>query len=162
MGAVQDFFAYALALILSALAIFSCRRQLLTLRLLGSLAETPEESQRERLQCWRRLTSSAFLLLIAVLLVVAQFWLEGPAEHLANLRDHSDIPLDSAQKNFLRLYSGVWIAILLLLFVVVLLAAIDLWSIRRFGRLQQRKLRDDRRAMIARQLRRLREEKQEE
>ncbi len=163
MGAVQEYFAFLLALAVSSLSLFYGRRQLQTLQRLRENPDLPpDETGREWRQSWRRLVSSGLMLLIAVLLLVAQLWLEGPADHLARIRDHSDSPLDDSQKNFLRLYSGVWIAILVLLFGVVMLAAIDLWSIRRYGRLQHRQLRDDRRAMIARQLRRLREEKKGE
>ena len=121
----------------------------------------PDELRREYRQGWRRVASCGLLLLISLLLVIAQIWLEEPAQRLATLRDNSDVPLTGEQGNFLRLYSAVWIAILFLLLGVIVLAAFDLWSIRSFGRQQHRKLRDERRAMIARQLQRLREERNE-
>jgi hypothetical protein len=158
--AAQQVIAFGLALGVSALSLFYARSQVHALRRLRQTPDLPpDEARRERHQSWRRLVSSALLLLIALLLVVAQLWLEEPARNLARLRDQSDDPPTDQQRNFIRLYSAVWITILLLLLGVVTLAAFDLWSIRRYGKLQHRKLSDDRRAMIARQLRRLREER---
>ena len=160
MAAVQHVFAFAIAIAISFLSLFYARRQLLALRRLRETPELPTaELHRERNQSRRRLISSGLMLLIAVLLVIAQLWLESPAQRLADLRDHSDVPLTDNQKDFVRLYGAVWIAILLLLLAVILLAAFDLWAIRRYGRQQHRKLSDDRRAMVARQLRRLRQER---
>jgi hypothetical protein len=101
------------------------------------------------------------LLLIAILLVVAQVWLEDPAQRLADARDRTDPPpaFTQEEKDLARLWLLTWIGILLLLFAVIVLAFFDLWSIRRYGRRQLRKLQDDRQAMIARQLRRLRAER---
>jgi hypothetical protein len=160
--ALQHAIAFGLALGVSALSLFQARRQLQALRRLQQAPDLPAgEVARERHQCWRRLVSSGLLLLIALLLVAAQLWLESPAQRLADLRDNTppSTPLTDEQRHFGYVYTGVWIAVLLLLLGVVLLAAFDLWSIRRYGKLQHRKLSDDRRAMIARQLQRLREER---
>jgi cobalamin synthase len=160
VGAAQHVFAFALALGVAILSVFTARRQFQSLQRLRDMPELPlEEMGRERRQSVRRLVSSAFLLLIALLLVVAHLWLEEPAQRLADQRDKTNLPLAESEKTFLRIYSWTWIAILLSVLAVLMLAAFDLWSIRRFGRVQHRKLRDDRRAMIARQLRRLREER---
>ncbi len=160
MGAGQFVLAFALAFGVAALSVFYAFRQLQVLRRLREHSDLPtEETRRERRQCWRRLVSSGLLLIMAVLIAAAQLWLESPADRFAKNRDASNLPLSETEVPFLRLYTGVWIAILLLLLIVIMLAAFDLWAIRRFGRLQHRKLRDDRRAMIARQLQRLRKER---
>jgi hypothetical protein len=159
VGVVQDVFAYGIALGVVSLSVVYTRRQVLALRKLRETPDLPEEeTRRERRQCWRRLVSSVLLLLIAALIVVAELWLERPAQVLAD-RDKSLFPLTDDERAFLRLWGAVWIAVLLLLFVVVVLALVDLWAIRRYSRIQHRKLRDDRRAMIARQLQRLRQER---
>jgi len=158
----QHVIAYSLAFGVSTLSLFYGRHQWQTLRRLRETCDLPaDEVRRERRQSWRRLVSSALLLLIALLLVVAQLWLESPAQRLAELRDKTSksTPLTDEERCFGYVYTGVWISVLLLLFGVVALAAFDLWAIRRYGRIQRRKLNDDRRAMIARQLRRLREER---
>ena len=51
---------------------------------------------------------------------------------------------------FMRVYIGVWIAFLLLLLVLILLAAVDIWSTRLFSVREQRKILDDKRAMLER------------
>ena len=157
MEAAQNVFAFVLAVGVSALLVFYARRQFLTLRRLRTTPEMPlDEMRRELRQSWRRLVSSGLLLLIAALLVVAQIWLEPYVRPLV------DRPADqhtAEDRNAIWLYAAVWISILVLLFGVVAIAAFDLWAIRRYGKQQHRKLSDDRRAMIARQLRKLREER---
>ena len=159
MAVVQDVFAFGLAFGVAALYLFYAGRQLRSLR---RLRETPdafaEETSRERHQCWRRLAGSILLLLIAVLIAAAQLWLEERAQRLAD-RDKTQFPLTADEKTFLRFYTSVWITVLVLLFAVIVLAAFDVWAIRRYGRIQHRKIRDARRDMIAHQLQRLREER---
>ena len=58
-----------------------------------------------------------------------------------------------------RVWVGQWIAVLLVMLVVLVLAALDLWATRRFAFRQYRKINDDRRAMIRRQVNRMREQK---
>jgi hypothetical protein len=160
--AAQQVIAFTLALGVATLSVLYFRSQLQALRRLRDTPDIPpDDARRERRQIWRRLVSSGLLLLIALMLAGAQLWLESAAQRLADARDRapSGTPLTDEQRRFGYLYTGVWISVLLLLLGVVLLAAFDLWSIRRYGKLQRRKLTDDRRAMIARQLRRLREER---
>ena len=118
----------------------------------------------KRNQIHRRLVSALLLLIIAGLVTVVH--LGGWEEKTGLLAAAND---GNASSNFtvderrdLRIWGGLWLAILLLLLAVLVLAGFDFWSIRRYGRLEHRKLRDDRRAMIANQLRRLREERGEE
>ena len=53
---------------------------------------------------------------------------------------------------FVLFYIGVWIGFLLLLMGLILLAAVDIWSTRRFSVRQQRKILDARRAMLEREV----------
>ena len=71
----------------------------------------------------------------------------------------TDPEYTEAEKQTIRVWGGVWVAILLLLLIVVGLAAADLWSTRGHALRQFRKLQADRRAMIQRQTGRLREER---
>jgi hypothetical protein len=81
------------------------------------------------------------------------------ASRVASL-DAPAVPLLTPDERFfLRIYGGAWIGILLALLALVLLAAVDVWSTRRYGLRAQRKIQDDRRAMIARQVARLRQER---
>ena len=60
------------------------------------------------------------------------------------------------QKDFQRFYTLYWIGSMLVFLVIVALAAWDVLAIRRTGRRLHRQLQDERRAMIAEQLARLR------
>jgi hypothetical protein len=48
---------------------------------------------------------------------------------------------------------------LLVLMIVVFMAALDYWATRRYGLRQHRKIIDDRRAMIEREISRLRQQR---
>lgn len=159
-------FACLLALVLFPLGLFYYRRQLRTLRGLANSTLPEEEDRYLRCQARWRLISSALLMVLAVGLVAAFVFLEQPAHEIAErtkaLRDAGEEPERTpAERLFLRIYIGFWIVFLLILLVVVMLAAADLWSTRRYGLRQRRRLLDDRRAMIARQAHRLRQERNE-
>ena len=63
------------------------------------------------------------------------------------------------EKDFLHLWGGLWIAILLLLMAIIFLAAWDLWAIRLYSVREHRKIQADRRAMIERQAARMRRQR---
>ena len=91
-------------------------------------------------------------------------FLEEPAQHLADALDAlraagGQVELTDAQRDFGRLYGGFWIVFLLILMVVVLLAAYDLWATRRYGLHERRRIQADRRAMLEQQISRLRQER---
>ncbi|MBL8794523.1 MAG: hypothetical protein JNM56_11505 [Planctomycetia bacterium] len=56
------------------------------------------------------------------------------------------------QQQFRKFYGGYWIAVLLVLLGVVVLAGSDIVAIRRHGRRQLRQLDDDRQEMIRQQV----------
>jgi hypothetical protein len=82
---------------------------------------------------------------------------------LAEQRDGLDADaapeFTAEEKVFLRIWGGTWIALLLVLMLVLVLAAVDLLSTRRYALRQYRKLQEDRRAMVARQAKRMRRER---
>jgi hypothetical protein len=118
-----------------------------------------EEALYQRRRAWRRLAGCGLMLLLAGLLAGALVYLEAPAQRLADQGVPSADAFTPRERDFVRLYGGYWIAFLLLLMAVVFLAAFDLWSTRRWGLRQHRKLQADRRAMIERQVTRLRQER---
>jgi hypothetical protein len=59
------------------------------------------------------------------------------------------------------LYGVYWIVLLVVLMAVVVLAGIDLWETRRRGLRERRKLLDDQRVMLRRQMTRWRRERDE-
>jgi hypothetical protein len=150
-----------LAVFLLAMGLFVGLRQVAALRRLGRESLPWEEYHYERRKAWRRLSSSVLLLLMAGLLGGLQFY-AAKANQLANDRaqvaEKDRTPPTPQQKGFLRVYIGAYIAFLILLLAVLTLAALDLWATRSYGLRQYRKLSEDRRAMIQRQVNRMRQE----
>src|SRR5262249_27393450 len=103
---------------------------------------------------------------LGVLLVVALVFLEGPAEKLGAEREAMqkaglEAPRTPEQLRFIEAYRWNWMTFLVVLLVVIVLAGIDLCSLGRPGMKQRRKLNGDGRAMLQRQLPRLRQERDE-
>jgi heme/copper-type cytochrome/quinol oxidase subunit 2 len=117
-------------------------------RLRGPHGLSDEEAQWRRGQAWRRLFGSALMLVLAGLLAWAVLVVGERAQNL---------PDTPEAHHFLQLYTIVWIVFLLLLLALVILASVDIWFTRRFSLRQQRKILADRRAMLEREVARLRE-----
>src|SRR5262249_59657475 len=98
------------------------------------------------------------LLLAAILLLY-----EGPVQELAEEREQysADTAPDFTpqQKMLLRLWGGAWIALLLVLLGVMVLAGLDVMATRHYALTQFRKIQADRRAMIQHEVGRLRQER---
>jgi hypothetical protein len=167
VGWDQIVFGASLVAVLLGVAGFYSWRQLRLLRRLNLRREqeflATEEDEFLRRQAWRRLINSGLMLVLAALLTGLLIWFEGPAQELAVTRDafpEGQVPpLNPEQRSFAQVYTGLWIALLLVLLAVVLVAAVDVWSTRRYAVRQYRKLQADRRAMIERQVARLRQER---
>jgi flagellar biosynthesis/type III secretory pathway M-ring protein FliF/YscJ len=149
---------------LLALALYFGWRQIVSLRRLRTADALPDEERHfERRKARLRLVSCALLLLMAGLLVGLQFYDAGRVQDLADKRERlgqeEPLPLTDQQKFFIKAYFGTWVALLIVLMIVLILAAMDLWATRRFGLRQYRKLSEDRRAMIQRQANRMRQER---
>jgi hypothetical protein len=116
-----------------------------------------------RNQAWRRLANSVLMVAMAALMLVSfgMGWEEQTdriARAAAEQRQAGGpvAPLAGANRTVARLWLGTWVAVLSLLFVVIILVAVDVWAIRRFGLRHLRQIRDDRNAMIERELANLR------
>jgi H+/Cl- antiporter ClcA len=146
-------FGSVMAAIMVALAVYYAWREIRALKALKPAAEMPpDEHDFVRRKARRRLICSAFMLVLAGLLV-GSFFLTEPAGH--------DEPVADAQiqKDLTRIYGVYWIVFLVVLLVIMSLAALDLFAIRRYGLTQHRKIQSDRRAMIEHQLARMRRER---
>lgn len=159
-------FGTILVLVLLGLGAFFGTEQFRHLRSLSHLQLPDEELRYERNKTRRRLFSSALLMLIGVLLASSLIFHEPTAQQIADQREaftaEDAPPFTEEQRAFLRIWGGTWIVLLLTLMAVVLLAAVDLWATRRHGLRLYRKLREDRRAMVRRQVERLRREREED
>jgi hypothetical protein len=150
--------------VLLALAAYYGRRQVQALRALRLDPGLPDEERRyERRKAYRRAASCVLLVVLAALLT-GLLAVAAPASRLlAEEREHLGPDVASRyteeEKAFLRFYGWGWIAFLVVLSVVLVLAAADMLSTRRYALRQFRRLHADRRAMIARQANRLRRER---
>lgn len=163
MAVSEVLFGSVLVVILVLLSLVFGVRQVRELRRLRGLTLPEEEMRYERRKAWRRLVSSGLTLILAILLGGQLLLHEPDAGRLAQEREGYDATNAPAftdeQKLFLRIWGGTWIALLLVLLAVLILAAIDLWATRRYALKQYRKIQADRRAMIQRQTARLRQER---
>lgn len=136
-------------------------RQVWNLRMLRELEQVAPADRRDGYrQAWRRLICSGFMLIFAGLLV-GSFFLEGRAGELSRLaetaRSLGEEPvLSTEQIQFRRFWLVYWLVSMVVFLVIVLLAALDVWAIRRTGKRLRKQLQEERRAMIAEQLARLR------
>jgi len=157
-------FGGGLVALLAALAGYFGWQQVRQLRRLRGAATMPaEEHTYQRRRAWRRLFGC---LLMAVLagLFVGMFFLEGPAQQLADAQMAAadageEFQPDEAQKQFGLFYRWYWIVLLLALLALLATAVVDLLATRRFSLRQYRRLQADRRAMVERQVARLRQER---
>jgi len=165
MGWTQIIFGAVLVLVQLSVAVLYIVRQIATLRRLRAAEEMAWEEQAYLHQrAWRRLVASLLLLLLGFMLALALIYLEAPAQKLAEEQaakqwQGDTASLDPEQRDFARFYACFWILFLLLLMAVVFLAALDFWATHRYGLRQHRKIIEDRRAMIEREISRLRRER---
>jgi hypothetical protein len=158
-------------------------------RLRGSPDLPEDESTYQRQQAWRRLAGSLLMFLLCALLAGYLIFLEAPAQQLAEQRaaaraaqgasivgllasppgegpflaasalNGHEMPLTPDEDLFARFFAGFWVFFLLVLLAVVVLAALDLWATRRYAVRERQKIRDERRAVVAEELARLRRER---
>jgi hypothetical protein len=145
--------ATVIVLVLLGLAGYFGRKQVQTLRgLRGRDNDTPEERRYQRNQAWLRLVSCGLMVVLAGLL--AWTYLTGQERHATELGEmrQANVELSAEQRGAARQWFAYWVAMTGVLFLIMALAVVDLLTIRRFGLKQYRKIQDDRRAMIERQL----------
>jgi hypothetical protein len=137
-------------------AFFAWRQVGMLRRLRGPHSLSDDEVRWRRGQAWRRLAGSALMLILAGLFAWAALFMRPQAQHLADVGPAGDTPED---QQFLPIYIGVWVGDLLLLVALIFLVAADIWSTRLYSLRQQRKILDDKRAMLEREVSRLRQER---
>jgi len=147
------------AVLLASAAVFAVAQ----VRLLRGPVRSPELPDEERRylrrRAWRRLFGCLLLLLLGGQLWTALLFLEDPAQRLADQQGDGHRDLSPDEVRFAKVYGWFWVVFLLLLLALVLLAAWEMWSVRRRGVVERRRLLDDRRAMLQRQAVRLRQER---
>jgi hypothetical protein len=156
----QIIFGIVLVVVLLGMAGFFGWRQFLTLRTVRTSEALSDDDRRYlRRQAWRRLTGSAIMVLIAVMLA-GHYKFEPGAIELAKKRaDDPAYQFTPEEKQTRQVYAAYWATVLLLLFSIIVLAAVDFFAIRSFGLRHYRQIQADRRAMIEDELARIRSQK---
>lgn len=165
MNAIAPLIAWLLVLVTLAVAAIFARQQIRTLRTLPKHTDMAPEDQRYfRRQAWRRLVGCALLAAVAGMMSgwyisdqdggIDKLGDEVQAQHAAG--EHNLTPEQEYAKRFYVYYVGT---MLLLLLGLLMLAAVDLYAIRCYARRHSQKIRDDRRAMLERELAALRRER---
>jgi hypothetical protein len=161
---VAPLVAWLLVLLTLAVAGVFARQQVITLRGLPERAELSQEDRTYfRRQAWRRLVGCVLLVAIAAMMSV--WFLSGQHIRIDEVGDDIQArraagqQLTPDQERAQRFFAYYWILVLSLLMVLVILAAIDLNAIRRFAARHVRQIRDDRRAMLERELAELRRQR---
>jgi hypothetical protein len=147
------------------LAVLFGRQQVRTLRGLPGVADLPAEDRVYlRNQAWRRLAGCALLVGVAVMLSV--WFLTGQHDRIDRIGDEiqarraaGEVHLTSDQERAKQFFAYYWIAVLLQLLAVIVLAALDVSAIRRYAARHSRLIREGRREMLQRELAALRRER---
>jgi hypothetical protein len=156
-------FGTLLVVLLLALACYYGWRQVQSLRTLRATQESlPDEYRYLRRRAWRRLIGCVFMVVVAVMLGGLLLF-EERGQELADIsapwtESGEDAPLSPEQRQFRTLYTCWIIGLLLSLLGMLTMAALDMLATRRFSLTQQRRIQADRRAMIERQVARLRQQ----
>jgi hypothetical protein len=165
VNAVSPLVASLLVLLLLGVAGYFARQQVQALRALPRQDNLPPEDERYfRRRAWRRLLGCALLAAIAGM--IAWAYVGGLVERLDAIGEANQARPDGAapalnpeDKQFVKFFGYYWIGILLLLLVLVFVAGWDMWATRGYASRHYRRINDDRRAMLQRQLVQLRKER---
>src|SRR5262249_10373789 len=109
-------------------------------------------------QAWVRLACCGLMILLAALIGGSYLLgMEKRADEIAQEKEgqvaEGNKPERNAeQKEFLNRYTVLWSAALVALMMLLLLAAYDLWAIRRYGLRHLRQLQEKRRGILKKEL----------
>jgi hypothetical protein len=167
VNSVAPLIAWLLVLASLGVAGYFARQQVQTLRGLRRREDlAPEDYRYLRNQAWRRLAGCGLIAAVAVMMSV--WYLSGQdigidelGDALKAQRAAGEAQPRPEQEQARRFYVYYVSVMLLLLLALVVLAAIDVWAIRRYGVRHYRRIHDDRKAMLERQLADLRREHRE-
>jgi len=158
-------FGLFLVVLLVALAIFFAWRQRLTLTLLKpNSALGPDDRRFLHGQVRRRLCCCFLMVVFAGFLVGWLFLHQGfdelrPETERLGAGPKDELPEEV--KESLRFYTVYWIGALLVLLGMIGLAALDMFATARYGLRRHRQLQDDRHAMLALEVAKMRQRRVE-
>jgi hypothetical protein len=122
-------------------------QEISNLRRIPTSPVSNDERRRTRFRAWRRLFCCFLLLLIAGLLV-GNYFVDQSRVRIMEPGEETGVTMNEEQRQFWQFYSYYWIVICLLLLAVILIVGYDLWSLRRWGLNEQRRLNRDHREML--------------
>src|SRR5437764_9767901 len=147
------FFLVALAAVLVGLAGYFGWRQVQTLR--GLAGQPAEDRSYLRRQAVRRLVCCTLMVVLAGLLL-GNIFLEPHLQEMSRQLAQQQGEASQENKEFARFFGVYQGAALIVLFALLLLAAVDFWAIARFGMRHRRQLQADHRASLHEEIARLR------
>lgn len=146
-----------MALFLVLLAVWFAFRQSHILRKLREEPNlSPEDQKYYRRTVLRRWVGCGLLIVLAVM--IAGLFGMGILDRLDELRDkgavakEQNLKLKPEEEAFLRFGINYVMVLLLVLVLALAVAVVDIMAIRRYGMRHRRRLREDRQAMLERQL----------
>ena len=155
-------FGLIVVVVLIGLAGFFAWRQVAALKRLGRQTDLPPD---DRLyftqQAKRRLFGSALMLVLAALLV-GSYFLDAKYREMFQQGEHKVLktPQEVAEgKDFLHQFVAYWVIALVVLFLFGLVAILDLRATLRYGYQRHRELRDEHRAELEAEVRRIRQQR---
>lgn len=140
----------AMAFILAVIAIVSLRFQIRTWQRLRRQAVASDDRRYLRGLCQRRALNAVLLMILAGLL--AGSYLFAGWEELSRLSQVAREDMTDADRDSLRSQAYYWMAILILLFVVLVVAISDYTATSLYGRQQLARIREEQRTLLERDL----------
>ncbi len=161
----EHFYAAVIVAVLVGMAGFYAWRQWRALRRLPNQENLhPADRGYQRAQAVRRLVGCVLMLVLAGLLLGS--YLAGQESVATALGTPGAVTDEGGQRKpsaeqlqFLHRYEAFWTAFCVVCLALLVLAYLDLRATRRFWLRSYRQIQDDRRAMIERQVARLRSER---
>src|SRR5262249_49402384 len=154
---VENFQPFAAIIVIALLSLggYYGWKQVRALRHLRGQRDLPPPDRRYHYtQASLRLVSCALLVILASLIGGSYLLgMEKAADQIVQPADGEKPELNAEQKKeFLNKYTTLWSAALVVLMLLLLLAAYDLWAIRRYGLRHHRQIQADRQAMIEQEI----------
>jgi hypothetical protein len=159
-----------LAAILVFMAGWTVRSQFKIFAQLRSPDSMADEDRRYLTKRSRgRIVNSIFILILGGML--AWTYLSGNEQRAEEIgqkneaaRNDPNIPrveLSEEERAFMKFYIGYWIAFLLILFIVFTHAILDFWATRRYAVNEMKRIRDDQKVLLERDLAMYRQQKRD-
>jgi hypothetical protein len=146
--------AFCLSALLAAIAVVSLRYQVRTWRRLRTESLASDDRRYLRGVCQRRTINGVLLLVLAGMLAGA--YLSGGQQELNRI---AGLPLQDPpgertpeDDQFVRSWAMYWIVVLVVLFAVIVLAVADYTATSLYARQQLRRIRNEQRTLLERDL----------